>query len=98
MKKQADPWGSPEERQQGEFPALDKLESLKCSACEANPILPEVGRKIKQVLQRAHQDTDKGRNLRSIHEGTDRPITKEEIDDYFSKVKKGTAPRVSGVG
>jgi hypothetical protein len=71
---------------------------VKRGACEANPILPEVGKKIQQVLKRAHQDTEKGRKLRSIHEGTDRPITKEELDDYFGKVKKGTAPGVSGVG
>ena len=47
---------------------------------------------------RAHQDTERGRRLRSIHKGADRPITKEELDDYFGKVKKGTAPGVSGVG
>ena len=71
---------------------------MKQGACEANPVLPEVGKKIQQVLRRAHQDTERGRRLRSIHKGADRPITKEELDDYFGKVKKGTAPGVSGVG
>ena len=98
MKKKADPWGTPAERKRGEFLGLDDLERIKQSACEANPVLPGVGRKIKEVLQRAHQDTERGRRLRSVHNGTDRLITKEEMDDYFSKVKKGTAPGVSGIG
>ena len=98
MKKKAEPWGTPEERKRGEFPVLNELERVKQRACEENPVLPEVGRKIQRVLKRAHQDTERGRKLRNIHKGTDRPIEKDELEDYFGKVKKGTAPGVSGVG
>ena len=35
--------------------------------------------------------------LRKIHEGTDKPISQAELDEYFGKVKKGTAPGVSRI-
>ena len=97
MKSKARPWGEPEERRRGEFPKLRNVEVWKQEACRANPILPGVAKKIESILQRAHQDNEMGRRLRRIHEGTDKPISLAELEEYFGKVKKGTAPGVSGI-
>ena len=69
MRSKARLWGDPVQRKRGEIPQLRNLEVWKKEACEANPCLPEVGRKIEAILQRALQDNAEGSMARDVIDG-----------------------------
>ena len=56
--------------------------------------LRSVSEKIEEILNGPKND---GGRLRKLHKRVDEPITLEELNDYLSSAKKGTAPGMSGI-
>lgn len=90
MRSRAREWGTDEE---GQFPKLEKV--VADSEFQPKEVLSHVSKAIVEVLNRRRTDPTRRRD--KLHVGLDQPISFTEMEKFFGKVKKGTAPGVSGV-
>ena len=102
MESRAEAWGSREQLKDMQFPKLHEHLGKK----QHMPHIQWVGEKIESILKRPIQprsDTEgpglaeKDRRLRERHQMLERPIELEELERFLGKVKKGTAPGITGV-
>ena len=93
MRSRAREWGTDEERREGQFPKLEKV--VADSEFQPKEVMSDVSKAIVEILNRRRTDPTKRRD--KLHAGLDRPISFTEMEEFFGKVKKGTAPGVSGV-
>ena len=93
MRSRAREWGTDEERREGQFPKLEKV--VADSEFQPKEVLSDVSKAIVEVLNRRRTDPTRRRD--KLYAGLDQLISFTEMEEFFGKVKKGTAPGVSGV-